>query len=200
MANEKKYDSGRVIIPVAHPDGHVDRIAVPTDHSNLEIAALDNPHDAISPETRTDFHNALLDAGYAHPAIEARIKQPTEAGALENTPEFRQVAQKMFDSVGLGALNEEARAVVPKTGNINILSTSLGTHNNIPLSPVSFASIHTHPNAKDPKPSDADIAAARQSNKPAFIVSQRGLYMVRPSDGKVLQVFEGQDPQHWKKK
>jgi proteasome lid subunit RPN8/RPN11 len=62
---------------------------------------------------------------------------------------------------------------------------------NVPSS--AFATFHTHPNESvggQPDPSDADIQVAKKIGKPVYVNSEKGLFEVRPSDGKVIHVFK----------
>jgi hypothetical protein len=54
-------------------------------------------------------------------------------------------------------------------------------------------SLHTHPKYAQDDPSDDDKELAKKTNQPTYVVSKRGLFMIRPRDQKVIQVFEGTD-------
>ena len=54
----------------------------------------------------------------------------------------------------------------------------------------STALVHTHPtgDTTSPRPSAADIAAAKQAGRPVFVASREGLFEIAPGTGKVSQV------------
>ena len=85
-----QYDSGspHVILPVAHPSGEVHNVAVPADTD------LDS------------LHSALGDSGYHHDLSDiqqiAPQKQPTAAGALENSDDFRNQSKAAWDATSQG--------------------------------------------------------------------------------------------------
>jgi hypothetical protein len=81
MPNDFDSSHPHVVVPVQHPNGQVDQIAVPTDTS-LE-----------------DLYGALADAGYLH---EFPTAQPTAAGALENSDDFRNQSKAAWDTVNKG--------------------------------------------------------------------------------------------------
>jgi hypothetical protein len=79
---DSKFDSGHVIVPVKTVSGDIHNVAVPQDAS-LE-----------------DFHAALsADPNYLHPFPTA---QPTAAGALENSEDFRNQSKAAWDAVNKG--------------------------------------------------------------------------------------------------
>jgi hypothetical protein len=167
-----------VVVPVQHPNGQVDQIAVPTDTS-LE-----------------DLHGALSDAGYLH---EFPTAQPTAAGALENTEDFRAQSKAAWDAVNKGGNPyAESGFSVYNDGGASSLHTE--THpqsagmagpqrDKIAYGPSDFAIQHTHPNASSDKPSANDVEAAKKIKKPIYVTSRTGLWMASP-DGKVTQVFK----------
>jgi hypothetical protein len=53
-----------------------------------------------------------------------------------------------------------------------------------------FAIQHSHSNASSDKPSANDVEAAKKINKPIYVTSRTGLWMVSPGDGKITQVFK----------
>jgi hypothetical protein len=173
------FDSGHVIVPVKHPDGNVDQIAVPTDTS------------------LNDFHAALSDAGYLHAFPTA---QPTAAGALENSDDFRNQSKAAWDAVNKGGNPwAESGFSVYGDGGASSLHTELHPqsagmagpqHDKIAFGKDDFAIQHTHPNASSDKPSQNDVEAAKKIKKPIYVTSRTGLWMVRPSDGKVIQVYK----------
>jgi hypothetical protein len=183
MANENRFDSGHVVIPVLHPSGDVHNIAVPED------------------TPLADLHSALAQ-DYAHPAIEGQEKQPTEEGAEENRPAFREAARKAWQAAASGILKQEAGFIDYKNPLFKPeqLPVQKGAEMKIDVPNDAFATAHTHPNERQQDPSVQDIDNAKKSGKPVYVVSRQGLYMVRPSDGKVIQVFKGTDWMDEKKK
>jgi hypothetical protein len=189
MANENKYDSGHVIVPVLHPSGDVHHVAVPED-TDLK-----------------DLHSALVDSDYHFPTT-----SPTAEGALENTPDFREAAKKAYSSVGYGDLPQEAGFMVSKTGKVSppqlgkeIASgeTSGSTTFQIPPEGV-FATVHTHPRptmnkrwTQEPSPPDTEVAKKFKQN--VYVITTSGLWQVEPS-GKVNHVFTNSDWMKTKKK
>jgi hypothetical protein len=173
------FDSGHAIIPVKHPDGNIDRIAVPTDTSLEEL------------------HGALSDAGYMH---DFPTPQPTAAGALENSDDFRNQSKAAWDAIHQGAnANAESGFSVYKDGTGSSIHTEVHPqtsgmvavpHDTIHYGKDDFAINHVHPNATSDKPSQNDQEAAKKIGKPIYVTSKTGLWMVRPSDGKILRVFQ----------
>jgi hypothetical protein len=63
-----------------------------------------------------------------------------------------------------------------------------------------FATLHTHPNTGSPTPTSQDVENTKKLGIPQYVVSREGLFMVRPSDGQVLQVYKNNDWMNEKKK
>ncbi len=172
-----KFDSGPAIIPVLHPSGEVHNIEVPPD---MPLA---------------DLHASL--ENYYQPA------QPTREGAIENSPAFRQAAKEAWAKTQYGNRPEEAAFAVNKQGQtspIGVTEITPGRQyagsGRIPISGNTFATLHTHPSNPrniDPRPSDVDVASAQTTGLPTYVASKEGLFMIRPSDGKVIQVFTNDD-------
>jgi hypothetical protein len=172
------FDSGHVIVPVKHPDGAVDQIAVPTDTS------------------LQDLHSALSDAGYLHDFPTA---QPTAAGALENSEDFRSQSKAAWGATSQGnSPNTESGFSVYSDGGASSLHTE--THpqgtglasqwkDKISYAPSDLGIVHTHPRISSDKPSANDVEAAKKIKKPIYVTSRTGLWMASP-DGKVTQVFK----------
>jgi hypothetical protein len=167
------------VVPVQHPNGQVDQIAVPTDTS-LE-----------------DLQGALADAGYLHPFPTA---QPTAAGALENSEDFRNQSKAAWDAVNQGRNPyAESGFSVYSDGGASSLHTEVHPQSagmagpqldKISFGKDDFAIQHTHPNASSDKPSANDVEAAKKIKKPIYVTSRTGLWMVSPGDGKITRVFK----------
>lgn len=119
-------------------------------------------------------------------------KQPTAAGAIENDPEFRKAAIKVLTSAGaMGSTSFEGRMTVNKQGKSKVLPpTQEAYKGTMPVDGNTFATLHSHPENGHAQgvPSPADIQSAVRTGVPFYVTSADGLYMVRPSDGKVIQV------------
>jgi hypothetical protein len=176
MANENRFDSGHVVIPVLHSSGDVHNIAVPED------------------TPLTDLHSALA-KDYSRPAIEGQEKQPAAEGAVENSPLFRATSRKAWDSVTSGMdPTVEAGFDVDKNGRVGPIQTQRTSKGTIPNDTVdvdsdSLGAVHTHPNGYIQGPSDKDIAAAKQARKTVWVVSAGGLYSVDPG-GSVSHIYK----------
>ena len=174
------YNGSTTVVPVLHKgEGVVHNIEVPTD---LPVA---------------DLHQSLLDSGY-HGTDAA----PTEAGAEENTSKFREAAKQSWANAASGTLRKEAGFIDYKNRLQEPDQTEPSRNNELEqrVPKSAFATVHTHSNERQPDPSDADIQVAKKIGKPVYVISREGLYMVRPSDGKVMQVFQGTDWMSEKKK
>lgn len=118
---------------------------------------------------------------------------PTEAGAQEITEKFRDAARASWLASGSGTKTEEGGFVDP--GNRlqypNQDEPAYGTHLKQAIGKSAFAALHTHPNADGGLPSQQDIDEAKKVGKPYYVVSKEGLFMVRPSDGGMVKVFDG---------
>jgi hypothetical protein len=177
------YDSGHVVIPVLHPDGGVDNIAVPAD------------------TPIPDLHAALTD--YYLPDLGQQSSQPTADGAVENSPAFKQRAQQAWDAAVRGVRPDvESGFEVGRTGNAGPLQTQLTPRGSTPQdkiqlsSPNSLGVLHTHPNTSVSSPSPGDIAAAKAAHKTVWLTSRDGLFAVDPG-GKVTRIFTSDN---WMKK
>ena len=178
MANDPTPTSEtHATVPVLHPEsGEVHDIAVPF---GTDIADL---HQALS-----DYY---MDAN----------RQPTEAGALENQDSFREAARNAItqtESSGIehGFVVNEKGIPVPAPMGVN--------HSmQLTIQPGDSATFHAHPgnaslgySGKGPSPND--IQLSKDTHVPFYVSTRDGLFMVRPSDGKVIQVF---DKGEWAKK
>ncbi len=183
--NEPTFDSGHVILPVAHPTGDVHNVAVPSD---TDLA---------------DLHSALGDSGYHHDLSDisqiAPQKQPTAAGALENSDDFRNQSKAAWDAVNKGG-NPFAESGFSVYGDGGASSLHTEVHPQTSGMPMQwkdkiaygkddFGIVHTHPNASSDKPSANDVEAAKKIKKPIYVTSRTGLWVATP-DGKVTQVFK----------
>jgi hypothetical protein len=179
MANEPTH----VIVPVLHPEsGEIHAIAVPPD---VPVA---------------DLHAALSD--YEHPALNDHLaqSQPTEQGALENSPAFKKAAADAWADTAYGKIPEERGFMVSNSGDIGgktraEVSAELGGKMNITISPDSFASFHTHPDGLPltknltPKPSVPDKNVAYDNRLNVYVMSREGLYLADPS-GQLHKIYD----------
>lgn len=164
-----KFDSGHVVLPVAHPTGEVHDIAFPADTPLAEV------------------HNVLSD--YHQP-------EPTKEGSMEHSAQFKSDAAKAWGSAASGLLKREAAYSIGRDGKAGIMTTHdtpAGETPNVTMqiSPSTMATLHTHPTDSrwSDKPSGNDIEVAKQSHRVVYVVSQSGLWSVDPA-GKVEQVFK----------
>ena len=172
-----KFASGVAVVPVLHPSGAVHNVEVPED---TDLASI---------------HSSLTDAGYAHPAFDQQ--QPTREGALENQDFFREQAQKAWMKIQNGKAHAESAFGYNKDNSVNDLGTSPDEanrgHLSLQVNKNTFAILHTHNDHLNPEPSPGDIASAKKSGIPIYVASRKGLYVIRPSDGAVTQVFNSPD-------
>jgi hypothetical protein len=176
VANENKFDSGtpHVVIDVQHPSGETHSIGVPAD------------------EKIADFHQALLDAGYEHPAIPNKEKGPEKENALEFSERFKADAAKAWGSVASGLVPKEAGYNIDKFGRGGTVETHDARAGETPnvemsVSPNAVYLLHTHPNGWSDKPSANDQQVARRTKRPQYVVSQSGLWVT--DGGKPVQIF-----------
>jgi hypothetical protein len=118
-----------------------------------------------------DLHQSLLDSGY-HGTDEA----PTEAGAEENTPKFREAAKQSWANAASGTLRKEAGFIDYKNRLQEPDQTEPSRGNKleqrVPAS--AYATVHTHSNERQPDPSDADIKVAKKIGTPVYVISREG--------------------------
>ena len=128
--------------------------------------------------------------------------QPTESGAEERQQKFIEAARTAWGNAASGTLRKEAGFIDYKNRLQEPDQTEPSRNNELEqrVPKSAFATVHTHSNERQPDPSDADIQVAKKIGKPVYVISREGLYMVRPSDGKVMQVFQGTDWMKDKKK
>jgi hypothetical protein len=165
---ENKFYSGHVIVPVQHPSGAVDQIAVPTDTS-LE-----------------DFHGAPADAGYMH---EFPTAQPSAQDVLEKSPKFREAASNAMiktnaQSMQNSGIGLEAGFTVGNNGQPSAITTMKDAsdesrgHLRQYVGPKDFGAVHTHDARHSDTPSQDDQKAARETGKRVFVTSRSGLYEI----------------------
>lgn len=171
------FDSGHPTLPISivHPSGDVHELNLP---ANTPVA---------------DLHNSLSD--YYH-------SEPTAAGALENSADFRNQARASWDAVNKGGNPyAESGFSVYNDGGASSLHTEIHPQTSgmpmqwkdkIAYGKDDLAIVHTHPNASSDKPSANDAEAAKKIKKPIYVTSRTGLWVVTP-DGKVSQVFNKSD-------
>jgi hypothetical protein len=182
MANENKWDSGHVVIPVYHSDSDsIHSIAVP------ESTPLE------------DLHSVLLkDGGYEHPGLSANQSGPTEEGTLEESPEFQAATRHIWDSMAHGVKKGESAFYINRNKDVKYEgeqfedSASGGKQMHINVPADTFAINHIHPNVGQPQLSPKDIETSRHLKMPVYAVSKDGLWTV-DGDGKPFQVFKGTD-------
>ena len=173
------YSDSHAIVPVRDPNsGNIMTVAVPHDTS------LGDLHAALEPY-------------YHDPAALSVQGQPTAEGALENSPAFQDAAAKAIESAGAkGTTSFEGRMIVNKQGQPTVLKPSQEAYaGTMPITSNTFATLHSHPENEhaDPHPSAADIQSAKDAKVPFYVATSRSLYYVRPTDGKVIPVFENQN-------
>jgi hypothetical protein len=183
VANENKFDSDHVVVPVAHPSGELHNIAVPED-TNIQ-----------------EFHSSLLASDYHLLTPET---QPTAEGSIEHSAEFKNTAKNAWVMGELGRKSGEAGTYLDSKGapgKLNWHDSPRGENANVKITePVdAMGSIHTHPNDRTDKPSADDIAIAKRVHKTIFVVSRSGLWSVDPS-GDTTQVFKNPNWMDEKKK
>ena len=172
--DENSFDSGHVVLPVAHPSGETHNIAVPPD---TDLG---------------DLHAALTDAGYEHPALTGKTPQPTAAGAIENSKEFKDNAQKLWNEAQNGKDRGEVGNFVTSQGSYTSPLKTPGREDGggritFPGKPEnSMAVIHTHPHVGGLSPQD--IQTAKDNHLVVYAIDADGLHAVGP-DGKVTQVY-----------
>ena len=59
--------------------------------------------------------------------------------------------------------------------------------------PAIIAIFHTHPNNRDPKPVEEDIAIARRFDVPIFTLSRKGMFMYSPAADRTIKIKGGLD-------
>jgi proteasome lid subunit RPN8/RPN11 len=171
MANET-YPLKHVVVPVLHPSGNVDQIAVP---ENTPVA---------------DLHDALSD--YYH-------EQPSASSAVENSDSFKQAAQEAWKRTAYGQNPlVESGFAVDKNGQSVMAHTETSPKGAVPSEtlkypPGAVGVLHTHPDSTSPRPSQNDIDAAKRVNKTVWVASKRGLFSVNPTNGEVTQVYNDPD-------
>jgi Prokaryotic homologs of the JAB domain len=165
-------------ISVLRPGGAISEVEVPnldpaTIHAEISEGHHFNPTDPVFQQLT---RNAV---------------QPTAAGALENTPDFQANAVRAWESAGGGTLPAEGGMMISRNGRSGVLPASTGyNERTMPDTASTFGTLHTHPNTRDPKPSGDDVADARKLGKPLYVLSRDALYMIRPSDGASIKVFD----------
>jgi hypothetical protein len=171
MPNE--FDSGKAVIPVLHPNGDLHNVEVPSDTS------------------LADLHASLVDSGYARSSISGQPSQPTAAGAIENSAEFKQNATNLWNSVQNGKFRGEAGNFLTRQGNYTAPVKTEGTSEgggriafNKPADTI--AVVHTHPHGGGLSPQD--IQTAKEHHITVYAVDLDGLHAVGP-DGKITEIY-----------
>lgn len=182
MANN--FDSGNphVVLPILHGgSGEIHNLAVPT---NTDLG---------------DLHSALNSSGYAAPLANP---QPTAAGAIENSDQFRNQSNAAWKAVDKGFNTyAESGFAIDKYGNASPLRTQVTPkmpgQTTIDRDKITYKTsdtgvVHTHPYNSVPGPSQNDIAAAKKIGKTIWVTSQGGLYSVE-KDGTITHVFKSEN-------
>lgn len=128
----------------------------------------------------------------------------TQKGAIENSPAFKDAAQKAYVATNNGNSKVEAGFGINRDGRTTPVSTheqeGIIDRNGIPTSGSldqkydgnTAALLHTHNNVGQAKPSDQDVAMARQMKRPLMVASRDGLYEV-DALGDINHVFNSPD-------
>ena len=139
MPEPTKFDCGNphVVVPVQHPSGSIDQIAVPTD------------------TTLEEFHGALADAGYLH---DFPTEQPSAEDVLEKSPKFRQAAANAMIKTNAQSLQNsgiglEAGFTIGNNGQPSAITTQRDVsdetrgHMRQYVGPSDFGALHSHDHA-----------------------------------------------------
>jgi hypothetical protein len=174
MANENNFNSGHVILPVAHPSGRIDNIAIPEDVPLSEV------HEALSDY----YHPMMPQAG------------PTKEGSLEYSDAFRKAATNAVGASRNFTGNESGFAV-DASGQPGKTQTTIGaggSHNLAIVAPSNAeATLHTHPmKTGADEPSADDIQIAKKMHHTVYVASKGGLFAVDPG-GSVSHIFKSAD-------
>jgi hypothetical protein len=119
----------------------------------------------------------------------------SEAGALENSPEFIQAAKEAWGAIQNGNTAEETGfAVGPdgKPGKMMRASDQANGNGHISASipSNSVAMLHSHNNRLEAKPSQDDIDTAKKWKRPMYVMHRNGLDHI-DATGQVTRVKNG---------
>jgi proteasome lid subunit RPN8/RPN11 len=122
-----------------------------------------------------------------------------EDNALENSTEFRRALNDAWGKTRQASVSGQHREdafTVERNGKVSNRQTSTkaqgegGAEMSQNFDDDSTALVHTHPtgDTTSPRPSAADIAAAKKAGRPVIVASREGLYEIAPGTGTVTQV------------
>jgi hypothetical protein len=118
----------------------------------------------------------------------------TEAGALENSPEFIQAAKEAWDGTQRGNARKETGFAVGPDGKPGKMVSSedqaYGGHISARIPSDSMAHLHVHNNLLEAKPSQDDIDAAKKWKRPMYVLHRNGLDHI-DATGQVTRVKNG---------
>ena len=129
------------------------------------------------------------------------LNSPSLAGAMENSPQFKKAAFKAWATAGSGmkphteagfTVNDEGQTS-PINENVSEGSLQVRGHLDQTVNSDTAALVHTHPLGGTQPPSPGDIGVSKHLGKPVYVINQRGLWMVVPGTGEVVQVASGLD-------
>jgi hypothetical protein len=134
-------------------------------------------------------------------SLSAGIPESINAdNAMENSTEFRRALNDAWEKTSqasrMGQHREDAFTVERsgKTANRQTATKQQGQGGGEMAQNYdsdSSALVHTHPFGSDtegPRPSAADVAAAKKSGRPVMVASREGLFEIAPGTGSVTQV------------
>jgi hypothetical protein len=181
-----EFDSGKAVIPVLRPNGGgVDDVAIPPDM-----------HD-MSP---SDLHSYLTASGYSQPSLIGQQKQPSAAGAIENSKEFKDNARQLWNEAQNGTgFRGEVGNFVTRQGSYTAPLKTPGREDG--GGRITFADkpsdamgiVHTHPHVGGLSPQD--IQTAKDHHLTVYAIDADGLHAVG-ADGKVTQIYSLGDMLH----
>ena len=98
----------------------------------------------------------------------------------------------------LGTKDTEAVVLVLRESDGSVKAVSGGRTNQaykftFTWNPAIIAIVHTHPNHRDPKPSNDDIQVARRFGVPVFTITLRGMFLYDPATDKITKLKSGID-------
>jgi hypothetical protein len=118
----------------------------------------------------------------------------TEAGALENSPEFIQAAQDAWNATQRGNSREETGFAVGPDGKpgkmLRTEDGAEGGHISARIPSNSVALLHIHNNSLEAKPSPDDIESAKKWQRPMYVLHRNGLDHI-DATGHVTRVKNG---------
>ncbi len=106
--------------------------------------------------------------------------------------------ETIWKRAGLGTRDVEALALIYRNADGSYRTEPLAQTNefrkfSFKWNPTAIAIVHTHPNNRDPQPSDVDQQTSDKLGVPIFTLSIHGMYMYDPAAKKVSQIQDGLD-------